>query len=67
MNRDVARGALAGFAAGFLAAFSGFNYALVSATDARLRQNAFDAATSIVRRACALRVVLLARSNRSVA
>lgn len=51
--------------AGFLAAFSGFNYALVSATDARLRQNAFDAATSIVRRACALRAVLLARSNRS--
>lgn len=49
--------------AGFLAAFSGFNYALVSATDARLRQSAFDAATSIVRQACALRSVLLARST----
>lgn len=47
----------------FLAAFSGFNYALISATDPRLRQNATDAATVIARQACALRVVVLARAR----
>lgn len=45
--------------AGFLATFSGFNYILVSATDARLRQDASDAAGVIIRQACALRLALL--------
>ena len=45
--------------AGFLATFSGFNYMLVSATDARLRQDSTDAAVVIIRQACVLRLVLL--------
>lgn len=51
--------------AGFLAAFSGFQYALVSASDGRLRENARDTAKPIVRSACALRLALL--SARSAA
>jgi hypothetical protein len=45
--------------AGFLAAFSAFNYMLVAATDGRLRQDAADATTAIVRQACALRLAVL--------
>lgn len=49
--------------AAFLGAFSGFNYALVSATDGRLRQETRDTATRILRQACALRLLLLARAD----
>jgi hypothetical protein len=48
--------------AGFLAAFSSFNYMLVAATDGRLRQDAADATTAIVRQACALRLVVLGQA-----
>lgn len=50
--------------AGFLATFSAFNYTLVAATDGRLRQDATDAATHIIRQACALRLALLSRVGR---
>ena len=45
--------------AGFLGVFSGFYYSLVSATDARLRIDARDAAGDMLRQALALRAVLL--------
>ena len=48
--------------AGFLAAFSSFNYMLVAATDGRLRQDAADATTAIVRQACALRLAVLGQA-----
>ncbi len=45
--------------AGFLGVFSGFYFSLVSATDGRLRTDAYEAATDMIREACALRVALL--------
>lgn len=47
--------------AGFLAVFSGFYYAVVSATDPTLREGLRDTAAENVRAACALRAVLLER------
>lgn len=44
--------------AGFLATFAGFNFSLVSASDARLRTSVKDTAASMVRQACAIRLVL---------
>ncbi|MBC9955809.1 hypothetical protein J5M86_12320 [Yimella sp. cx-51] len=41
--------------AGFLATFSGFNFALVSASDARLREAVNDSAGDLVREASAVR------------
>lgn len=45
--------------AGFLAVFAGFNYSLVSATDARLREGVNDSSTDLVRQAAALRLAIL--------
>ena len=45
--------------AGFLATFTAFNFSLVSATDARLRQGTKETVASVVRQACALRLALL--------
>lgn len=44
---------------GFLALFSAFYYAIVSATDASLRQGLADTANDTVREACARRLALL--------
>ncbi len=44
---------------GFLAVFSAFYFAIVSATDATLRQGLADTAADTVREACALRLALL--------
>ncbi|HPZ51016.1 MAG TPA: hypothetical protein PLA44_14285 [Propionibacteriaceae bacterium] len=45
--------------AGFLACFVAFNFTLASATDARLRHTAKEAAFQVIRQACAVRLVLL--------
>ncbi|MBD2757974.1 hypothetical protein IEE94_00395 [Yimella sp. cx-573] len=45
--------------AGFLAIFSGFTFALVSASDARLREAVNDSAGDLVREASAVRLALL--------
>lgn len=47
--------------AGFLAAFSGFYYAVASATDGTMRQGLRDTADDSIRSAVALRLALLAR------
>ena len=44
---------------GFLAVFSAFYFAIVSATDATLRQGLADTASETVREACALRLALV--------
>ncbi len=49
--------------AGFLAAFSGFYYAVSSATDANMRQGLRDTATDSLRSACALRLMLLEKTH----
>ena len=48
---------------GFLAAFSGFYYAVVSATDPSLREGVQDTAEDTVREACAARLEALARTR----
>ncbi|HOF63308.1 MAG TPA: hypothetical protein PLL54_03305 [Dermatophilaceae bacterium] len=48
---------------GFLAVFSGFYYAVVSATDPTLREGVKDTAEDTVREACAARLEALARSG----
>ena len=45
--------------AGFLAAFSGFYYAVASATDGTMRQGLRDTATDSIRSACALRLTMI--------
>ena len=50
---------------GFLAVFSGFYYAVVSATDPSLREGVKDTAEDTVRQACAARLEALARSGHS--
>lgn len=45
--------------AGFLAVFTGFYFAVVSATDSRLREGLRDTADDAVRQACAARLALL--------
>lgn len=46
--------------AGFLAVFTGFYFAVVSATDAKLREGLRETAQDAVREACAARLALLA-------
>ena len=53
--------------AGFLACFVAFNFTLASATDARLRHTAKEAAFQVIRQACAVRLVLLRQGNRAQA
>lgn len=50
--------------AGFLAVFSGFYYAVVSATDPVMRQGVKDTVKDSIREACATRAVLLAIVDR---
>lgn len=45
--------------AGFLAAFTAFNYSLASATDSRLRQGTAETVSEVVRQAFAMRLMLL--------
>ncbi len=47
--------------AGFLAVFTGFYFAVVSATDATLREGLRDTAEDAVREACAARIAVLLR------
>lgn len=49
--------------AGFMAVLTGFVFAVVSATDASLRQGLRDTVEDTVRELCAVRVVLLARAS----
>lgn len=50
--------------AGFLGVFSGFYFAVVSRTDAALRDSMGDVAEDTIREACAARLVVLARFPR---
>jgi hypothetical protein len=51
--------------AGFLATFTGFYFAVVSTTDPIFREGITDTAEDLVRSACAVRVLSLARENSS--